>query len=337
MAYGQAKAKFSTMEYDYGIIPYNRPAEALITLKNTGNKPLVVNKISSSCGCAVVKWKGDVLKPGEVGEIKVVYDAKLMGHFFREISVYCNAEPYMYNIALVGEVSNTKMDYTKTHAYRIGDILIDTNELLFDDIKLGETYERSISVVNLGDEPYKPNLILLPPYLSFKCEPEVLRKNEQGFIKVKIDGKKLRTVGLTETSIYLARFEGDEICDDTNISVSAFVLPSVSKLTPEQLKNAPVFNISSTEWVVDKSKRKRRHTRTFEITNTGKSVLNIERIQISGDAVSVGLSSKSIEPGEKTKLKVTVQSKHSKRHHTRRIYIITNDPNKLKEVITVKL
>lgn len=335
--YGQAVATFDVNEYDYGIIPYNKPAEADIRITNTGNKPLIINDVYTSCGCTVAEWDSSSIKPGESSIIKVVYDAKMMGHFFKEISVYCNSEPYLYTISLVGEVSNTKMDYTKTHQFKMGDLLLNTDEILFDDVEMGKTYTKKISIVNMGDEPYTPILMLLPSYLSVKAEPEVLKHRQQGTLTVTLDGSKLKDIGLTQTSVYLSRYLGDKICDETNISVSAFVIPNVSDIPEDELLNAPQFFISATNWEPEMTHRKKKYSKTFEISNTGKRPLSIERLQVSNRALSVSLKSKTIKPGEDTKLKVTVNTKHVKRHRTFRVYIITNDPKHPKEVITIKV
>lgn len=337
--FGQAKAEFSTMEYNYGIIPYSKPAEAVIAVKNSGDKPLVINKVSTSCGCTVADWEKKAIKPGNSGYIKVKYDAMLMGHFFKEVSVYCNAAPYIFDIALIGEVSNTKVDYSKTHPFRIGDVLLDTGELLFDDVRIGHKYTKTISVVNIGEKPYSPKLMLLPSYLEVSCQPETLKQRQLGTISVTLDGDKLRTLGagLIETSVYLARFDGDKICDDTNIPFSAFVLPEVKKSSDTDLANAPKFFITATEWNIDTEKKKRKYTKIIEIGNSGKSDLVIEYLQVSGRMVSVSLSSKVIKPGELAKLRITVKPKYAKRSRSGRIYIVTNDPNNPKEVVKVNL
>ena len=317
-AFPQAAITFGTQELDFGIIPYNRPAEATLTFTNTGDKPLKIDRVSTSCGCTVAHWPTSRIAPGKSGEITVTYDAKLMGHFFREMSIYCNAEPYMHEIALVGEVSNSKVDYTKSHPFKMGDLLLDTDELLFDDVEMGQSYEKRISIVNMGDEPYEPVLMLMPSYLV-------------------LDGSKLKDVGLTQTSVYLSRYLGDKICDETNIEVSAFVLPDKSEVTGDELLNAPQIFVSATQWTPDFSKRKSRYTKTIEIGNSGKSPLSIERLQVSNRVLSVALKKKVIAPGEFTKMKVSLNLKHVKKHRSARIYIVTNDPAHPKEVITVNL
>lgn len=337
MAFSQAAITFDTDEYDFGIIPYNREAKAVIRFTNTGDEPLKIDKVSTSCGCAVAEWPTYKIAPGRSGEITVTYDAKMMGHFFRELSVYCNAEPYLFSLAMIGEVSNTKVDYTKSHPFKMGDLLIDTDELLFDDVEMGKTYTRTIGIVNMGEEPYKPVLMLMPSYLTMTCEPQVLKHRQQGEIMVTLDGSKLKDVGLTQTSIYLSRYPGDRICDETDIDVSAFVLPDMSGISEDDLLNAPSIFVSATNWKPELDKHKSRYSKTIEIGNSGKSTLRIERIQVSNKVLSVSLKKKEIKPGEFTKMKISLNLKHVKKHRSARVYLITNDPKRPKEVITINL
>ena len=55
--------------------------------QNTGNAPLVFNRIFSSCGCTIPKKPEKPVLPGESGEIQVNYDTKRTGIFQKAITV----------------------------------------------------------------------------------------------------------------------------------------------------------------------------------------------------------------------------------------------------------
>ena len=148
----QATLEFEEAEYDFGIIPYNIPATAHIKVTNTGDEPLVINKVTTSCGCAVAAWDDTPVQPGKQTSVAVTYDAKTMGHFYKTVSIYCNAEPYIFDYDLIGEVSKENADYERLYPIDMGDIRADNNELIFDNVHTGETYETSFYVVNLGEE-----------------------------------------------------------------------------------------------------------------------------------------------------------------------------------------
>ncbi len=338
VAMAQAAISFGAEECDFGIIPYNREAQATIEFTNTGTKPLKIDKVSTSCDCSVAEWPSTLIEPGKSSKITVTYDAKMMGHFYRELSVYCNAEPYMFTIPIVGEVSNTKADYTKTHPFKMGNVLLDAVEIVFNDVEIGKTYTRTIGVVNMGEEPYKPVLMHLPPYLSMTCEPEVLKHRQKGEITVTLNTNKLKGVGFMSTDIYLSRYPGDKISDETKIPVSAFVLLGNQGMSRYDMQNAPELLLSTTNWTLEDSNGKHSHTKIIEVGNSGNSVLRIERVQADNKIVSVKMKKKEIKPGESTKMKITLNMEHAGiNDKTARIYLVTNDPDHPKEVITINI
>lgn len=63
----------------------------------------------------------------------------------------------------------------------------------------------------------------LPPYLQMEVKPNVLQKGEKGDYYPYIGSEKLTDLGLTQTSVYLARFAGDKVGDENEIPVSAIL------------------------------------------------------------------------------------------------------------------
>lgn len=327
----QATLEFEEAEYDFGIIPYNIPATAHIKVTNTGDEPLVINKVTTSCGCAIAAWDDTPVQPGKQTSVAVTYDAKTMGHFYKTVSIYCNAEPYIFDYDLIGEVSKENADYERLYPIDMGDIRADNNELIFDNVHTGETYETSFYVVNLGEEPYTPVLMLVPECLYYKAEPETIGRKEISKVTVTLDASKLTDMGLTQRNIYLARFMGDKICDDTQFDFSAFVIPNVTA----ENENAPAIALSETQWRPPYEEGKKKYTHKFKIRNEGRSPLEIESLQVFNYAVTVNLKNRTIAPGKETTLKVTVYPKHLTKNHNPKILLITNDPKNPKTQIKV--
>ena len=81
---------FDKTVIDYGTIAPGADGVKVFTFKNTGNKPLIISKANSSCGCTVPDWSKDPIMPGKSGEIKVQYDTKRVGTILKMIEVYSN-------------------------------------------------------------------------------------------------------------------------------------------------------------------------------------------------------------------------------------------------------
>ena len=49
------------------------PVSATFTLKNTGNKPVVIYNVTTTCGCTNVDWTKEPIRPGKTGTVSVTY------------------------------------------------------------------------------------------------------------------------------------------------------------------------------------------------------------------------------------------------------------------------
>ena len=87
-----AKIEFKTTVIDYGTIEKGSDGVRTFEFTNTGNAPLVISNVKSTCGCTVPKKPKDPIMPGETGEIEVKYDTKRVNPIRKTITVYSNAE-----------------------------------------------------------------------------------------------------------------------------------------------------------------------------------------------------------------------------------------------------
>jgi hypothetical protein len=87
-----AKIEFTTDTVDYGEIEKGSDGVRVFEFKNTGNAPLIISKVSSSCGCTIPKKPEGPIMPGETGEIQVKYDTTRPGPIRKAITVLSNAE-----------------------------------------------------------------------------------------------------------------------------------------------------------------------------------------------------------------------------------------------------
>ena len=337
-AVAQPRFTSNTETYDFGQIEWKHPVTVQYSITNTGDRPLVLTEVEPDCACSVAQWTKTPIVPGAKGTVNVTFDAEALGHFNKSVAIYCNAQPHLVYLKFNGEVVREIKDFTKTHPYLIGQIRIDKNSLDFPDIQHGEQPVIHIGVVNLSDRPYEPVLMHLPPYLKMERTPDVVLKGKKGKIKLTLDTKQLTDLGLTQTSVYLARFAGDKVSEENEIPVSAILLPDFSGMTMQDSLNAPSIRLSEAN--IDLSARlakKNKASHDIVITNTGKAPLQINKLQVFNSSVGVSLKKTVLQPGASTKLRVTIHKKNTgkKKHHLR-ILMITNDPARPKVEINIK-
>lgn len=98
------KIKFNKKVHDYGTIYQNGDGNCQFEFTNTGDAPLVLTAVRSSCGCTVPKWTREPIMPGESGTIKVKYDTRRLGAINKQITVRSNAENGVVVLKIRGKV-----------------------------------------------------------------------------------------------------------------------------------------------------------------------------------------------------------------------------------------
>lgn len=101
---GKAQIKFKTEVIDYGEIAKGSDGVRQFEFTNTGDAPLIISRVYSSCGCTIPKKPEEPVAPGENGVIEVKYDTKRVGPIRKTITVYSNAEEATKAIKIKGTV-----------------------------------------------------------------------------------------------------------------------------------------------------------------------------------------------------------------------------------------
>lgn len=99
-----AKIEFETETIDYGTINKGADGVRVFKFTNTGDAPLIITKVKSSCGCTVPKKPEDPIMPGDTGEIEVKYDTNRVMPIRKTITVTSNADRPTVALKIKGNV-----------------------------------------------------------------------------------------------------------------------------------------------------------------------------------------------------------------------------------------
>ncbi|WP_025762207.1 DUF1573 domain-containing protein [Dyadobacter tibetensis] len=92
--------------YDFGTVTEGEVVEHTFQFRNDGEFPLILNNITSSCGCTTPEWPKEPIGPQETSSIKVRFDTKnKTGPQVKTITVYANTEPAYAELKLRGVVN----------------------------------------------------------------------------------------------------------------------------------------------------------------------------------------------------------------------------------------
>lgn len=101
-----AKIEFKSETIDYGEIERGSDGVRVFEFTNTGDAPLVISDVKSSCGCTIPKKPEEPIMPGKVGKIEVKYDTNRVGPIRKAITVTSNADTPTKVLKIKGTVKS---------------------------------------------------------------------------------------------------------------------------------------------------------------------------------------------------------------------------------------
>lgn len=96
---------FKTDKHDFGLIMQGEKVAHTFKFTNEGGADLVITSASSVCGCTVSSFSKKPIKPGESGNIEVVFNsASRQGANHKKVKILTNAQPNTIELTITAEV-----------------------------------------------------------------------------------------------------------------------------------------------------------------------------------------------------------------------------------------
>lgn len=321
---------------DCGQTVYMSPATAEFEIKNKGTHATRIVDVRMSCGCTDVDYPREEIPADGKFTVRVTYDAKTMGSYDKFVGIYTEGSEKPLVLRMRGRVVREIVDFGGKYDFMLGSIQSDCNDIEFDDVNRGERPQKKIHIRNTTGENVQPVVMHLPDYLTADVSPSKIAPGHSGVVTLTLDSKRLKEMGLTQTSVYLGAFPGDRVSREKELSVSAVLLPKFDNLTATQLANAPRLYLSARELDLGAFGGKKKLKGEIIIRNDGNSTLNIKNLQMFTVGLQVSLNKQKLLPGESAKMKVTAEERLIKSARSKpRVLMITNDPNQPKVTINI--
>ena len=332
----QPVMKLSATEHDFGTFREEDGKQKYdISVTNSGNAPLVIQNIVASCGCTTPEWTKEPIPAGGTGKITAIYDPKdRPGQFNKTLSVYTNSKPEMLVLTIKGEVIPREKTVEELFMFPVGTVRFESNHLAFTNVKKTEKKIRVMQVINTSRDPVKIEFDQMPVHLSLRANPETLKPGQKGIIEGTYDATKNPGWGNVNDMVKV-KLNG-VVQENVYYYVSANLVEDFSKMTREDLENAPVFQIASTTVNLGKLPGASQKEVEFKFTNAGKSDLIIRHLRSTCGctAVQQGNVGTGIKPGESSSIKAVFSTGTYNGKVAKAIYVYTNDP-KNSEVVLV--
>ena len=98
--------KFEKETHDFGKIPQGKPVSYEFKFTNTGEEPLIISNVESTCGCTVPAYTKTPVLKGQSGTITVTFNAAaVQPSFSKAVTIKSNARTPNKLLYIKGEVT----------------------------------------------------------------------------------------------------------------------------------------------------------------------------------------------------------------------------------------
>jgi len=336
-AQNDAQLTVEEISYNFGNInEADGPASHIFKVKNTGNGPLVITRVTASCGCAKPEWTKEPIAPGQTTDLKIIFDPKgRPGPFHKTVSIYSNGNKGSYSLSIKGNVKPKSMQPVFTYPYSIGELKLHTKTILYSSIRPEETLGENIHILNDTQQPLTVQLGKLPNYFTTEVRPSILKPGEAGEISVLLDGQATKRKGRITGELPVTVIGSDQKEVHGQIKIAANIIDNFSKLSASEKAQAPIAKLSGTMLEFGKLPTKGsiipliggKASISFDITNTGKSPLLIYSVTSDDERLDISGGRRELKPGATATFKVSVRPKDVKTRMESLINVVCNDPN----------
>ena len=104
-----AEMTFDKTSHDFGTINDGQAQETMFSYTNTGDTPLVVTDIKSTCGCTVPQgWSRQPLSPGESSQFTVKFNGKGANKVSKTVTVTANTKNGRETVRISAFINNPR-------------------------------------------------------------------------------------------------------------------------------------------------------------------------------------------------------------------------------------
>jgi hypothetical protein len=319
---------FDKVDHDFGKFKEedgNVSHEFIFT--NTGNEPLIINRVVSSCGCTATNWTKEPVVPGGKGYVKAEYNPRNRpGKFNKTVTVFTNTQQRTIILRITGDVIPRPKTVKDIYPYSIGGMRFKSNHLAFVKINQGQQKTVMMEMINNSEDKITLSFIQVPAHITIKASPETLTPKQKGFIEATYDAGKKNDWGFVVDRIQVLLSGKTE--KNNQLTISATIEEDFSGLTSEELANAPKIEFENTTFDFGTLKQKSSASYEFVFKNAGKRDLFIRKIKSSCGCTAVSPKETVIKSGQSSSIKAVFSSGTRVGKQNKTITVITNDPQK---------
>jgi hypothetical protein len=165
---GQPKIKFKETAWDFGKVKQGEVVSHEFVFANEGDETLVIQKVSTSCGCAAALVSAEKVAPGKEGRISVKFDTRGYGGQVKKLVYVDSNDPdnthHQLEVAADVEVPPSPKIDLNPYNYDAG-LIVEGEELKANlkiiskgELELRVEFSHRSATFSIGGKPITPPL-----------------------------------------------------------------------------------------------------------------------------------------------------------------------------------
>ena len=328
---------FIEKSHDFGTVKEEEgPIKYEFKFTNNGTEPIQILNVKASCGCTTPAWSREPIPAGESGFIQAQYNPRNRpGRFNKSLTVTTSINETI-RLYISGEVTPRVKTPEEEYPKALGSIRVKSNSLNVGKVYINrEPISRSYDLYNDSDKVIKiQDKITAPVYITVTFDSKEIQPKKTTKINVTYNGGLKDDLGFMNDQI---EFYTDEVEGAAKqLNVYATIEEYFAPLTNDDYLSAPHLKIDNPVHDFGRIKKGAKSKAIVQITNDGKTELNIRKLSPNCTCLEGKLSKMKIKPGETVDLELSFISESRRGNQQKSITIYSDDPRYSAKRITVK-
>lgn len=323
------KMSFKKKSHYFGTFSRNSGVKThKFEFENKGDKPLIISRVKSTCGCTAMKWSRKPVLPGGKGFVDVKFDPKKFnGYFSKKVSIYASGENQPVNLFVSGRirVNNKVSDEFKNF---FGDLKADKVSFEIGEIEKGQKLiKRSVRLINVMRDTIELEQVKVPDFVNLEQTNTKIAPGGNCRLNLSMKPNQMKHWGSIDTLVQFSIKRGPKKMMKS-IPVYGSIIDNFSSMTEKEKLDGPKASfLADGELVLLPAKKGKVRTGKILIRNVGRSQLKIRNVQFSGDNLRLKKYDTTIAPGKTGKITFTYGPAKNQQNKGEKLIVWSNAPS----------
>lgn len=316
MQFAETTYSFEQIREDGGQVTHK------FIFRNTGDAPVVIEHVGSSCGCTVSDWSKAPVLPGQEGYVSGTYNPLgRPGSFTKSLTVTANANPGRVVLYLTGNVTPRARSRQEQYPYHMKQVWATVSFLSLPRVWHDGVTSGTIGLYNSGNREETVRFVNVSPSVQLSAEQLTLQPGEERLLRVTVDGRQVEEWGYT-TERFACEVQGAHFGVELGFNRDE----NFNAWSEEERQNPPVATVAVKELDLGAVRHGDVIRASFEIQNRGRGMLYIRRAQTNCSCLEVEVGRTRVNQDGRSRVSVAFNTEGYRGAQSKDITLITNDP-----------